>query len=216
MRDRSAQLKRRGLMLVLSSPSGAGKTSLSRKLLTLNLDLSLSVSMTTRLPRPGEVDGEDYFFVSQKVFKQAIQEGAFLEYAQVFGNAYGTLREQVEAFLSEGKDVLFDIDWQGAQQLYRTAGADVVRIFILPPSLEILAKRLHQRSQDTADVVAERMAKAADEISHWAEYDYVLINDQFDTTLVQLQAILQAERLKRERQLGLAKLVQELLKAETS
>lgn len=216
MRDYGAQLKRRGLMLVLSSPSGAGKTSLSKKLLTLDSDLSLSVSMTTRLPRPGEVDGKDYVFVSQEAFKQAIQEGAFLEYAQVFGNVYGTPQKQVEAFLNQGKDVLFDIDWQGAQQLYRTAAADVVRIFILPPSLEILAKRLHQRSQDSADVVVERMAKAADEISHWAEYDYVLINDQFDTTLFQLQAILQTERLKRERQLGLATLVQDLLKARPS
>jgi guanylate kinase len=213
MKNDGLQLKRRGLMLVLSSPSGAGKTSLSRKLLSLNLDLSLSVSMTTRSPRPGELEGEDYFFVSQQVFKQAVQDHAFLEYAQVFGNAYGTPKAQVDAFLEQGKDVLFDIDWQGAQQLFRTAAADVVRIFILPPSLEILEKRLHQRSQDAPGVVAARMAKATDEISHWAEYDYVLVNDQFDTTLAQLQAILQAERLKRERQPGLSRLVQALLKA---
>lgn len=204
-------LKRRGLMFVLSSPSGAGKTSLSKRLLAQNEDLSLSVSATTRAPRPGEVDGVDYVFVSQEEMREQLRQDHFLEYATVFGNLYGTPKDPVEKALTAGKDVLFDIDWQGAQQLHRTAGADLVRVFILPPSLEVLKMRLTHRCQDSEQVIASRMAKASDEISHWAEYDYVLINDCFAATLENLQSILAAERLRLNRQLEMASFVQGLL-----
>lgn len=205
-------IKRRGLMLVLSSPSGAGKTSLSRGLLEKEPQLSLSVSVTTRPQRLGEVEGKDYFFVTLEAFLEQIQENKLLEYAQVFGHFYGTPRRAVEDFLAQGQDVLFDVDWQGTQQLMRLAAADIVRVFILPPSFQELENRLHKRSQDSVPIVQARMAKAQGEIMHWNEYDYVLINDHFDESLFSLQAILRAERLKRERQIGLFPFIQQLLK----
>lgn len=202
--------ERRGLMLVLSSPSGAGKTSLSRQLLKDDSETLLSISMTTRPPRPGEVEGRDYYFVDKKTFAGMVERDAFLEHATVFGHAYGTPRKMVEEALSEGKDVLFDIDWQGTQQLAQKADDDLVRIFILPPSMEALHDRLLKRAQDKEEVVQKRMQKAADEMSHWAEYDYVLINDDFDNCLATVKAILTAERNRRHRQLGLTEFVKSL------
>lgn len=196
-------IKRRGLMFVMSSPSGAGKTTLSRGLLETDDEIFMSVSATTRLPRPGEVDGKDYFFVSVEEFGLMVNRSEFLEHAKVFGNYYGTPRAPVETALSSGRDVLFDIDWQGTQQLKQNAGADVVSIFILPPSTQELERRLHARAQDSAEVVAGRMAKAADEMSHWAEYDYIIVNQDVTQSAAQVRAILDAERLKRPRQTGL-------------
>lgn len=208
---------RRGLMLVLSSPSGAGKTTLSRRLLDVEQDLMMSVSATTRPPRPGEEDGRDYFFLSPERFEAMIGEDAFLEHAQVFGNRYGTPREFVERTLGNGRDILFDIDWQGTQILHQKMRDDLVRVFILPPSIDELHRRLKERNQDSDEVVARRMAKAAGEISHWAEYDYVLINRDLNSCLTQLRAILQAERLRRSRRPQLAGFVNALLEtAETS
>jgi guanylate kinase len=203
---------RRGLMLVLSSPSGAGKTTLSRRLMESDPDVTMSVSATTRPPRQGEVEGKDYFFVSSSMFTGMVEGGAFLEHALVFGNHYGTPKEPVMLALAKGRDVLFDIDWQGTQQLRQQAGDDLVSIFVLPPSHDELERRLRVRAQDAEDVVAQRMAKANSEISHWAEYDYVVINDNLDTTLMNIRTILAAERMKRKRQTGIAAFVTGLMR----
>lgn len=210
MKNRFINIERRGLMLVLSSPSGAGKTSLTRKLLEINPQLILSISVTTRKQRPGEIHGRDYFFVTPHEFSKLRDEGALLEHARVFNNDYGTPRAPVEKALCEEKDVLFDIDWQGTQALSRTAHGDMVTIFILPPSCEVLEQRLKNRAQDSDDVVRERMSKVVDEMSHWAEYDYVIVNEDFDQSVAAIQAILVAERLKRHRQIGLATFVNDL------
>lgn len=204
------EIHRRGLMLVLSSPSGAGKTTLSRRLLESDGEIDMSVSATTRKPRPGEVDGKDYFFLSTEDFGIMRNKDEFLEHAKVFGNYYGTPRKPVEEALARGHDVLFDIDWQGTQQLDEAASEDLVKVFILPPSAQDLEKRLETRAQDPADVVAARMAKASDEISHYQEYDYIIINENIDKAFMELQAILRAERLKRRRLTGLANFVKQL------
>lgn len=211
MTDLRPHAPRRGLMLVLSSPSGAGKTTLSRKLLAGDDGITLSVSATTRPPRAGEVDGVDYSFVTPEQFAQMVDAGELLEWATVFGNRYGTPRAPVEAALTAGRDVLFDIDWQGTQQLREASAADVVSVFILPPGLEELERRLHTRAADSAEVIAGRMARARDEIGHWAEYDYVLVNEDVDTCLAHIRAILHAERLVRERQVGLHGFVRKML-----
>lgn len=203
---------RRGLMFVLSSPSGAGKTTLSRALLAEDSQITMSVSATTRRPRPGEVDGVDYYFVSADQFASMVAGNALLEWATVFGNRYGTPRAQVETALAAGRDVLFDIDWQGTQQLQQTdAASDLVRVFILPPTLAELDRRLTTRNTDHPDVIAQRMARARDEISHWGEYDYILVNDDAETCLNEIRSILKAERLRRKRQLGLASFVRSML-----
>ncbi len=203
-------VQRRGLMLVLSSPSGAGKTTLSRLLLENDSQIQLSVSCTTREKRPGERDGVDYKFIDTPTFRGMIDRGEFLEHARVFDHYYGTPRPPVEAVLDAGRDMLFDIDWQGTQQLVEKARDDLVSVFILPPSTRELERRLITRAQDAPDVVARRMSKAADEMSHWAEYDYVIINRDIATSLTQLKAILTAERLKRERLFGLSGFVKAL------
>jgi guanylate kinase len=205
-------IKRRGLMLVLSSPSGAGKTTISRKLLEREANLTLSVSATTRPKRPGEVDGVDYSFIDQHEFDRMVREGAFLEHATVFGNSYGTPRAAVAGALDRGRDVLFDIDWQGTQQLRESAREDLVSVFILPPSTEELARRLKTRAQDPEDVVQARMAKAADEMSHWQEYDYVIVNEDVETSVAAVQGILHAEHLRLDRQVGLRDFVEALRK----
>jgi guanylate kinase len=205
-----SQIARRGILLVLSSPSGAGKSTLSRRLLDSDPNITMSVSATTRAPRPNEIDGRDYYFVSKDEFARMVAAGAFLEHATVFGNSYGTPKAAVEDALAAGRDVLFDIDWQGTQQLAQTAKDDLVRVFILPPSRRELERRLHTRAEDSAEVVAARMAKANDEISHWAEYDYILLNDDIERAQGQLEAILAAERLKRVRQTGLVDFVKKL------
>jgi guanylate kinase len=201
---------RRGLMLVLSSPSGAGKTTLSRRLLENDPGIDLSISVTTRPPRPGEVDGRHYHFIDRAEFDAMIARGDLLEWAQVFGNRYGTPRGPVEKALASGRDVLFDIDWQGTQQLREKGRADLVSVFVLPPSIPDLEQRLKSRAQDTPEVIRSRMAKAADEMSHWAEYDYVVINREVADAFEDVRAILGAERLKRERQPGLFDFVRSL------
>lgn len=206
----ASAIQRRGLMLVLSSPSGAGKTTLSRQLLDNDKQIQLSVSCTTRQKRPGERDGVDYRFVDTATFRGMIERKQFLEYAEVFGNYYGTPRGPVDDALNAGKDMLFDIDWQGTQQLKDKGRADLVTVFILPPSTRDLEKRLLTRAQDPKEIVAQRMAKAADEMSHWAEYDYVVVNSDIGTSLTNLKAILTAERLKRERQVGMSGFVKAL------
>jgi guanylate kinase len=206
----ASAVQRRGLMLVLSSPSGAGKTTLSRQLLDNDKQIQLSVSCTTRQKRPGERDGVDYRFVDTATFRGMIERKQFLEYAEVFGNYYGTPRGPVDDALNAGKDMLFDIDWQGTQQLRDKGRADLVTVFILPPSTRDLEKRLLTRAQDPKEIVAQRMAKAADEMSHWAEYDYVVVNSDIGTSLTNLKAILTAERLKRERQVGMSGFVKAL------
>jgi guanylate kinase len=206
----SAAIARRGLMLVLSSPSGAGKSTLSRRLLQSDPNISMSVSVTTRPKRLNEVDGRDYFFVTPERFEEMVREGAFLEHATVFGNRYGTPKSAVEKNLAEGRDVLFDIDWQGAQQLSQKAKDDLVRVFILPPSRAELERRLHARAEDPPEIVARRMAEANNEISRWPEYDYVIVNDDLDKAQGQLEAIVAAERLNRRRQTGLVDLVRRL------
>jgi guanylate kinase len=203
-------MQRRGLMLVVSSPSGAGKTTLSRELLAAERDIVMSVSATTRPARPGEIEGKDYCFVDEVTFNLMVNRQEFLEHAKVFEHYYGTPAKPVQDALAAGRDVLFDIDWQGTQQLAQRARADLVSVFILPPSTTELERRLKRRAQDPPKVVAQRMAKAADEISHWAEYDYVIVNEKVATSLAQLHAILAAERLKRERQLGLVEFVKQL------
>lgn len=202
--------KRRGLMVVLSSPSGAGKSTLTRKLLAENDDMTMSVSATTRAPRSGEVDGVDYYFVTKSQFGDMIEDSEFLEHAKVFDNYYGTPRDPVEQALENGKDIVFDIDWQGAQQLTQNANTDLVKVFILPPSKRELESRLHRRAQDSKAVIARRMAKSESEMSHWAEYDYVIVNDDLDTTMEELRIVLSSERLKRHRQLWLSPFVKQL------
>src|SRR5437764_4599282 len=202
--------QRRGLMLVLSSPSGAGKTTLSRQLLDNDSQIQLSVSYTTRAKRPGEKDGVDYKFLDTALFRSMVDRGEFLEHARVFEHYYGTPRAPVETALDAGRDVLFDIDWQGTQQLKEKGRDDLVTVFILPPSTRDLERRLITRAQDSPDIVARRMAKAADEMSHWAEYEYVVINRDIATSLIELKSILTAERLRRERQFGLSAFVKAL------
>ncbi len=197
-------------MLALSSPSGAGKTTISRKLLDRNKNLILSISTTTRPKRPAEKDGVDYIFSDVEKFKADAEDGKFLEYAKVFGNYYGTPFEVAENTLTKGKDILFDIDWQGTQQIAQKARQDLVSVFILPPSVAELERRLIERSQDSMEVVRDRMSKASDEMSHWAEYDYIIINRDIDKSVHNVEAILEAERLKRERQVGLPEFVNQL------
>ncbi len=204
------EIKRRGLLLVLSSPSGAGKSTLSRLLLEKDRNITLSVSMTTRTPRPGERNGVDYIFASADEFDDLVARDGFLEHARVFDHSYGTPAAPVVEAMEEGRDVLFDIDWQGTQQLAQKVAEDLVRVFILPPSKAELERRLKTRAQDSAEVVAKRMSKANQEISHWAEYDYIIINDDLEKAEQQLFSILQAERLKRVRQTGLVSFVHEI------
>jgi len=205
-------MDRTGLLIILSSPSGAGKTTLARRLIDWDPTLAFSVSATTRPPRPGEVHGRHYHFTTREDFAQQAGDAQMLEHAEVFGNLYGTPRAPVEAAMQAGRDTLFDVDWQGGQQIRASAlGAHVVSIFILPPSLAELERRLISRGQDAPQVIAARMSKSRDEISHWAEYDYVLINDDLDTSFQQLVAILTAERLRRERQKGLGTFVKALM-----
>ncbi len=205
-----AGILRRGLMLVLSSPSGAGKTTISRALLERDENLSMSVSATTRPKRPGEVSGRDYRFVDPTTFNLMVNRRELLEHAKVFDNYYGTPRAPVEDALGEGRDVLFDIDWQGTQQLAQNARDDLVSVFILPPSTDELHRRLERRAQDPEHVVAARMAKAPDEMSHWAEYDYIVVNHVVETSVTAVQSILAAERLRRARQIGLTDFVKGL------
>ena len=206
----SSFIHRRGLMLVLSSPSGAGKTTLARGLLMADDDIEMSVSLTTRPPRPSEINGQDYHFVDAQAFGEMRNRGEMLEHAKVFDHYYATPRQPVEVALNAGRDVLFDIDWQGTQQLQASAAADLVKVFLLPQSAAELEKRLKTRAQDSADVVARRMSKASNEISHYPEYDYVIVNEDAEDSLAQLRAILTAERLKRDRQTGLSDFVQTL------
>lgn len=201
---------RRGLLFVLSSPSGAGKSTIARKLLASDAHIRMSVSATTRAIRPGEVEGQDYHFVDVPRFKAMVADGDFLEWAHVFGHRYGTPRRPVEAMLEQGLDVLFDVDWQGAQQIYQS-GVDVVRVFILPPSLIELRRRLESRGTDSQAIIDGRMARAASEISHWDGYDYVLVNDDIDRCFGQVRTILDAERLKRRRQPGLIGFTRDLM-----
>lgn len=203
--------RRRGVLFVLSSPSGAGKSTIARKLLAAEPGLSMSVSATTRAPRAGEVDGKDYHFVDLDRFREMASNHEFLEWAHVFGNRYGTPRAPVDAMLTAGKDVLFDIDWQGAQQLFQIAGGDVVRVFVLPPSMAELRHRLVSRNTDTMEVIDGRMARAAAEVSHWDGYDYVLVNDDVDECFRKVQTILAAERLKRSRQTGVIGFIRKLM-----
>lgn len=203
-------LHRRGLMFILSSPSGAGKTTIARKLLADDAALHVSVSATTRPMRPGEVDGKDYHFVDQARFDEMVEQNAFFEWARVFGHSYGTPKGEIRAGLKQGLDYLFDIDWQGTQQLYQKAQADVVRVFILPPSLDELSRRLVGRGTDSAEVIAARMARAQAEISHWDGYDYVVINDDVEVCFQKVREILAAERMRRTRQTGLIDFVREL------
>ena len=206
----SSGIARRGLMLVLSSPSGAGKTTISRKLMERDKNLTMSVSATTRPRRPGEEDGRDYHFVDLTEFNLMVNRQELLEHAKVFGHYYGTPVGPVEQALAAGRDVIFDIDWQGAQQVAEKARQDLVSVFILPPSTDELDRRLHRRAQDPEDVVAARMSKAADEMSHYAEYDFIIINREIDESVAQVESILTAERLRRQRQVGLSDFVKHL------
>ena len=205
-------LQRRGLMFILSSPSGAGKTTIARMLLDRDPEIRLSVSVTTRPIRPGEVDGRDYHFTDQAGFDRMVAEEQFLEWARVFGHSYGTPKAQVKAGLREGQDFLFDIDWQGTQQLYQKLETDVVRVFLLPPSIDELRRRLTGRGTDSADVIRARMDRARAEISHWDGYDYVVVNDDVDACFAKVRQILAAERMKRARQTGLIGFVRELMR----
>ena len=200
-------------MFILSSPSGAGKTTIARLLLAEVPEIAMSVSATTRPIRPGEVDGKDYHFVTQPGFDRMVDENEFFEWARVFGHSYGTPKAEIRAGLKAGRDYLFDIDWQGTQQLYQKALADVVRVFILPPSLDELQRRLVGRNTDSADVIAARMARAQAEISHWDGYDYVVINDDVDACFAKVREILEAERMRRTRQTGLIDFVRELTRS---
>lgn len=203
-------IARRGMMLVLSSPSGAGKTTISRRLMEKDSNMAMSVSATTRPRRPGEENGRDYHFVDPTEFNLMVNRQELLEHAKVFGNYYGTPLQPVEEALAAGRDVLFDIDWQGAQQVAEKARQDLVSVFILPPSTIELDRRLHQRAQDPAEVVAARMAKASDEMSHYAEYDFIVVNTDIDESVAQVEAIVTAERLRRQRQVGLSEFVKRL------
>jgi len=203
-------MTRRGLLLILSSPSGAGKSTLSRMLMAWDQSMRFSISATTRKPRPGEEDGREYYFRTRDAFQSMVAKGEMLEHAEVFGNFYGSPRGPVEAAMKAGTDTLFDVDWQGGQQISQAMGGDVVSIFILPPSIAELDRRLRSRGQDSDEVIAGRMAKSRDEISHWAEYDYVLVNDDLEATFERLKTILSAERLKRERQPHLSAFVRSL------
>ena len=204
-------MARKGLLLILSSPSGAGKSTLTRMLMAWDPTMRFSVSATTRAPRPGEVDGREYFFRARAEFEAMVAQGQMLEHAEVFGNFYGTPRGPVEDNMRDGCDTVFDIDWQGGQQIRNSAlGRDVVSIFVLPPSIAELDRRLRSRGQDSDEVIAGRMAKSRDEISHWAEYDYVLVNEDLEATFDSLKTILTAERLRRDRQPGLSDFVRGL------
>lgn len=207
---RSIAIRRRGFLLVLSSPSGAGKTTITRRLLEGDPTLTLSVSVTTRPPRPIEVDGSDYHFIDQAEFKRMVAAGELLEHATVFGHSYGTPRAPIDAAIAAGRDIVTDIDWQGTQQISGKAGGDIVTIFVLPPSRAALEARLMARGQDAAEVVAQRMAKSSEEMSHWPEYGYVIVNDDLERAVADAQAIVTAERLRRERQVGLADFVTHL------
>jgi guanylate kinase len=204
------QMQRRGLLIILSSPSGAGKSTLSKRLMAWDPTFRFSVSATTRAPRPGETDGKDYYFKSRAEFDALVVAGQMLEHAEVFGNLYGSPRAPVEQAMQEGRDTLFDIDWQGGQQIKQAMAGDVVSIFILPPSIAELERRLRTRGQDSDEVIRGRMAKSEAEISHWAEYDYVLINDDLDRAEAELKTIVTAERLRRDRQPGLSDFVRGL------
>ncbi len=204
------EITRRGLLLVLSSPSGAGKTTITRLLIERDPTLAISVSVTTRAPRAGEIDGKHYRFIDAAEFERMVAAGELLEHAMVFGNRYGTPRAPVEATLASGSDIISDIDWQGTQQLKESVRSDLVSVFVLPPSMAALRKRLESRAQDSREIVGQRMAKSADEMSHWPEYDYVIVNRELEHSVAQVQAILTAERLKRERQAGLAEFVNRL------
>ena len=206
-------MKRRGVLFVLSSPSGAGKSTIARLLLAAEPDLQMSVSATTRPPRPGEEDGRDYHFVDLERFRAMVSAGEFLEWAHVFQHRYGTPRAPVDAMLASGRDVLFDIDWQGAQQLHQIAGGDVVRVFVLPPSMPELRRRLEGRATDTPEVIDARRARADAEVSHWDGYDYVLVNDDVERCFASVRTILAAERLKRSRQTGLIGIIRKLRQA---
>ena len=205
------KLNRRGTMVVLSSPSGAGKTTLTKQILNTSRNILMSVSATTRQPRPGEVDGEDYIFLSKSKFSEMIDNDEFLEYAKVFDNFYGTPRAPVETALARGFDIVFDIDWQGAQQLTQAAANDLVKIFILPPNMRELENRLRSRAQDSDDVIARRMSKSENEISHWAEYDYIIINEDISEAIEELTTIVNAERMKRPRQPWLGSFIKKLI-----
>lgn len=204
-------LARRGLMFILSSPSGAGKTTISRMLLAADPSIKLSVSVTTRPPRPGEIDGVHYFFLDDAAFDRMVEEDDFYEWAHVFGHRYGTPKGHIRNALKEGQDFLFDIDWQGTQQLNQRAHEDVVPVFILPPSIDELRRRLEARGTDDAKVIDARMERARAEISHWSEYRYVVVNDDIDRCFAQVREILHAERMRRERQTGLVRFVRGLL-----
>lgn len=208
----SGEMPRRGLMFILSSPSGAGKTTLARRLLAAEDNLSMSVSVTTRPMRPGEVDGKDYHFTDRAAFDQLVAQDAFLEWAEVFGNCYGTPRSHIADGLARGRDFLFDVDWQGAQQLSQGAGADVVSVFLLPPSIAELERRLRGRGTDSEEVIAGRMARAQAEISHWDGYDYVVLNETVDDCFAHVRTILHAERLRRARQTGLVDFTRALMR----
>jgi guanylate kinase len=203
-------IHRRGFLLVLSSPSGAGKTTITRRLLARDPSLALSISVTTRPARPGEVDGRDYLFIDQERFDAMVAQGQLLEHAVVFSHHYGTPRQPIEAALAAGRDIVTDIDWQGTQQLGESVRDDIVTVFVLPPSLAALETRLRRRAQDSDAVVAQRMAKSAEEMSHWSEYEYVIVNRDLDRSVAEVEAIVTAERLRRRRQLGLAEFVNRL------
>jgi guanylate kinase len=203
-------LKRRGLMVILSSPSGAGKSTISRALINRDSNLTMSVSATTRQPRPGEIEGQDYYFVQKKVFDAMVASGQMLEHAKVFDNFYGTPGKPVEISLSQGQDIIFDVDWQGTQQLSENVAKDLVRIFILPPSMEELERRLYSRAQDSIEVVRTRMAKAVSEMSHYPEYDYIIVNSNMEESIAKVESILAAERQKTERQVSLHDFITEI------